>query len=77
MYSIEIEKGGFLNATPHREGTEEFIIVFDGELTICVNNEEYTIKSGDSIKFKADKPHSYHNSGNTLTRLSMTIYYPA
>ncbi|PKG24873.1 helix-turn-helix domain-containing protein [Niallia nealsonii] len=77
MYSVEIEKGGFLNANPHREGTEEFIIVFDGELTIRVNSEEYTLKSGDSITFKADKPHAYHNFGESLTRLSMTIYYPA
>lgn len=77
MYSIEIEKGGFLSANPHREGTEEFIIVFDGELSIRVHDEEYTIKSGDSIKFKADKPHAYHNSGESLARLSMTIYYPS
>jgi len=77
MYSIEIKKGGYLSATPHKKGTEEFIIVYDGELTIRIHNEEYTLKSGDSIKFKADKSHAYHNSGETLTRLSMTIYYPA
>lgn len=75
MYSVEIEKGGYLSAEPHREGTEEFITVFDGELTIRVNNEEYTVTKGDSIRFKADKPHMYHNSGNSLTRVSMVIYY--
>lgn len=77
VYSIEIEKGGFLSADSHGEGTEEFLTVFDGELTVNVNNIEYTVSSGDSIRFKADRPHSYHNSGKTLTRLSMTIYYPA
>lgn len=35
------------------------------------------IERGDSIRFKADRPHTYTNSGRTLTRLSMTIYYPA
>ncbi|KMY51419.1 helix-turn-helix domain-containing protein [Peribacillus loiseleuriae] len=77
VYSVEIEKGGFLSADSHGEGTEEFLTVFDGELTVNVNNIEYTVKSGDSIRFKADRPHSYHNSGEVLTRLSMTIYYPA
>jgi XRE family transcriptional regulator, regulator of sulfur utilization len=76
IYSVEIENGGYLSSDPHREGTEEFITVFEGELTVHINNDEYTVKSGDSIKFKADRPHTYHNSGETLTRLSMIIYYP-
>ncbi|MFK4438771.1 helix-turn-helix domain-containing protein [Paenibacillus sp. RC21] len=76
VYSIEIEQKGFLSADSHGEGTEEFLTVFDGELTIRVNDLEYTVKSGDSIRFKADRPHTYHNSGETLTRLSMVIYYP-
>jgi XRE family transcriptional regulator, regulator of sulfur utilization len=76
VYSVEIEKGGYLSAESHPEGTEEFITVFDGELTIRINNEEFTVKSGDSIRFKADRPHMYHNSGTTTTRLSMVVYYP-
>jgi XRE family transcriptional regulator, regulator of sulfur utilization len=76
IYSVEIEKDGYLSSDPHREGTEEFITVFEGELTLHLINDEYTVKSGDSIKFKADRPHTYHNSGETLTRLSMIIYYP-
>lgn len=76
VYSVEIERGGFLSADSHREGTEEFITVFEGELTVRVNNNEYTVRNGDSIRFKADRPHAYHNSGETLTRLSMILYYP-
>ena len=76
VYSVEIDKGGFLSADSHMVGTEEFLTIFDGELTIRINNEEYTVRSGDSIRFKADRPHVYHNSGETLTRLSMVLYYP-
>ncbi|HZG14298.1 MAG TPA: helix-turn-helix domain-containing protein [Candidatus Bathyarchaeia archaeon] len=77
MYAVEIEKGGYHGADAHTAGTEELITVFDGELTVRVNQDEYTVKSGDSIRFRADRPHSYHNSGNSVTRLSMVIYYPA
>ncbi|WNB91526.1 XRE family transcriptional regulator [Bacillus sp. NEB1478] len=77
VYSVEIEKGGYLSADSHREGTEEFVTVYEGELTVRVNNNEYTVNSGDSIRFKADRPHTYHNSGKTLTRLSMILYYPS
>lgn len=76
VYMIEIEKGGYLSAEPHGQKTYEFITVFDGEITIRVDDKEYTMKKGDSIKFRADKFHSYHNSGNDLTRVSMVIYYP-
>ncbi|SMF69491.1 transcriptional regulator, XRE family with cupin sensor [Paenibacillus uliginis N3/975] len=77
VYSVEIEKEGLLSSDSHREGTEEFITVFDGEITIRVSEGEYKLKSGDSIRFRADRPHTYYNSGETLTRLSMTIYYPS
>ncbi|GED70756.1 transcriptional regulator [Brevibacillus reuszeri] len=77
MYAVEIEKGGNLSADAHREGTEEFITVFEGELTLRVHDNEFTVKSGDSIRFKADRPHTYHNAGETRIRLSMVIYYPA
>lgn len=77
MYMVEIEKEGRLNAEAHREGTEEYLIIFDGELTLQVDGDEYKVKSGDSIRFKADRPHSYQNSGETLVRLSMAIHYPS
>ncbi|MCG8484306.1 MAG: XRE family transcriptional regulator [Clostridia bacterium] len=76
VYKVEIEKGGYLSAEPHGQNTQEFITVFDGEVTIRVDDEEYTIKKGDSIRFRADKSHAYHNSGDDLTKASMVIYYP-
>jgi XRE family transcriptional regulator, regulator of sulfur utilization len=76
VYSVEIEKEGYLNADAHGEGTQEFLTLFAGELTLCVNNEEFVLYNGDSIRFKADKPHIYHNSGRELTKISMIIYYP-
>lgn len=76
IYIIEIEKGGYFSSDTHGERTQEFITIVDGELTVLTNNKEYTVNKGDSITFRADKPHAYHNSGSGLTRLSMVIYYP-
>jgi len=76
IYTVEIDKGGKLEAEAHREGTEEFITVFAGELIIRVNEREYILKTGDSIQFKADRLHSYYHSGEEMTCLSLTIYYP-
>jgi XRE family transcriptional regulator, regulator of sulfur utilization len=76
VYTAELEKGGKLNASPHGVGTEEFITVFEGELTLTVNDTAHIIGAGDSIQFKADREHTYFNSGETITRLNMVIYYP-
>lgn len=76
IYTIEIKENGMLDAEAHREGTEEYITVFDGELIIHIQGQDYRLTSGDAIRFKADLPHTYSNPGSTVTRLSMTIYYP-
>jgi len=77
VYAVEIEPGGSLSAEPHPAGTQEFLTVFAGELTVQVNNQEFTLQTGDSLRFKADTPHAYYNPGATLTKISMVIcYYP-
>ncbi|MDX8360522.1 helix-turn-helix domain-containing protein [Cytobacillus sp. IB215316] len=76
LYSIEIEPEGKLDSRGHKDGSEEYITVFDGEVLVSINGANYKLKNGDSIKFKADRPHSYYNTGDILARLSMTIYYP-
>ncbi|CAM3783029.1 helix-turn-helix domain-containing protein [Alicyclobacillus pomorum] len=77
VYSVEMDKGALLHAEPHMEGSQEFVTVFDGELTISINDHQYIVKNGDSIRFRADVPHAYHNTGDSLVRVSMVIYYPA
>ncbi len=76
IYTVEIDPEGNLSSVGHIDGAEEFITVFDGEIDITVNECKYNLKKGDSIRFKADKPHIYSNAGQALSRLSMIIYYP-
>lgn len=75
-YLLEIDAGGYLSAEAHPKGTEEFITVFSGEITISVNNENFIIVEGNSIRFKADNTHEYKNTGKALCTISMVIYYP-
>lgn len=76
MYSLEIDCGGHLSAEAHPQGTQEFITVFSGEMTIIINNENFVVTTGNSVRFKADTQHEYKNTGNELCKLSMVIYYP-
>ncbi len=76
IYSVEADPDGELVSDPHKEGTEEFITVFEGELTISFAGQQYVLQEGDSMRFIADIPHSYKNTGTKLTRLNMVLYYP-
>jgi len=77
MYTIELDPGSRLDAEPHPAGTQEFITVFSGTLTVLLNGQRWAVGDGDSIRFKADRKHAYANEGNTLCRLSMVICYPS
>ena len=74
-YRIVIRPGGALDAQPHLSGAEEFITVFAGGVEIRVEEEVYALAQGDSIRFRADVPHGYRNSGTAAAELSMLIYY--
>lgn len=76
IYTVEIEPGGVYQSNAHGDRIQEFITVYDGELTVEVEDQAYALKTGDSIRFKADKQHAYQNKGDIRTRISLVIYYP-
>lgn len=76
MYRLEIDPNGYLNAEPHSTLSQEFITLFSGEMNIMIGEEEFLLKAGDSIRFKADVSHSYHNVGSERVCLSMVMFYP-
>lgn len=76
VYTVEIDAGGCLDSESHPEGTEEYVTVFEGELVIKVDGEQIVLQSGDSIRFKADRAHSYQNVKSQQIKLSMILYYP-
>ena len=74
-YRIVIEPMGMLSAEPHLKGSEEYITVFSGRVEITVAEERFELAKGDSIRFYANKSHSYRNIGTEQVELSMLIYY--
>jgi len=75
IYQVEIDPGGYLSADPHLPGAQEYIQVFQGELTVRVNNQDYRVTEGDAIRFMADRPHAYHNSGKQMAKIQLVIQY--
>ncbi len=76
MYQVEIEAGSGIDAEAHNADTLEMVIVFDGQIQISFEGEDYLINKDDAFEFRADRMHSYHNNGTETARLAMVIYYP-
>lgn len=72
---IEMEKGAYSPSLPHKSGTEEYVLVYEGEIAITLETEEYLVKEESSIRYQADCPHSYKNVSKGKTKLCMIIYY--
>ena len=62
-------------SVPHEDGTEEFVLVFEGALRLTVDGVEYVVEAGEGIRYLANKPHIYECHGTQKTKICMVIYY--
>ncbi|WP_069874573.1 helix-turn-helix domain-containing protein [Fusibacter sp. 3D3] len=74
IYYVEIDRGAYWNSEAHLRGSSEFVTVHRGQLTIRSLEDEYTVRQGESIRFRSDVPHSYHNSGESEVLVHMVLY---
>lgn len=75
MLSIELEPNTRSESVPHEDGTEEFILVFEGALRLTVDGAEYVVEAGEGIRYFANKPHIYECYGTQRAKICMVIYY--
>ena len=52
---------------PH-EG-EEFGYVIEGSIVICLDNQKFKCKKGESFYYESDKPHYIKNNGTTVAKV--------
>ncbi|MBS4188802.1 helix-turn-helix transcriptional regulator [Bacillus sp. FJAT-49705] len=76
IYIVEIEPGCKHSSDKHTEGVEEFITVMTGFLEVHIGNQQIQIQTGNSIRFLANKMHTYKNIGSDMVRCQVVMYYP-
>lgn len=75
LYELELAARGEHHAEAHAPGTVENLVVVEGEVTIEVQEERYTLGRGDALQFAADQPHVYKNGGDRAARLHLVMTY--
>ena len=76
IYYMEVEPGYGWTAEPHVRETIEFITIFSGELELCIGENTFRLKKGESIRFKADLLHSYRNISKEILVFHNILYNP-
>ncbi|MFO1089978.1 MAG: XRE family transcriptional regulator [Hyphomicrobiales bacterium] len=62
-YDFEAKPGGVLESEPHPVGTTEHLYVLKGEITVTVGGETRTVKAGEALRYRGDRPHKLVNEG--------------
>jgi len=75
IFTIELEPGCNHISTPHDDGVEEYIIVTEGEIEVTINEREFILQKGNSIRFMANKPHTYKNINQDRSTFQNIIFY--
>ncbi|GLY11120.1 helix-turn-helix domain-containing protein [Pseudobacillus badius] len=75
IYSVDIQPGGSHFSDVHTKNSEEFVLVSDGELTIEIQHQEFTLKKGEALSFQAHQTHIYKNASTQKTSFFVIIYY--
>jgi len=74
-YNVELESQGHYKASKHVKGSEEYIFVYQGSLTIRIEGKDHFVNSGQSIRFHSDQSHEYLNETLIATKFTIQIIY--
>jgi transcriptional regulator with XRE-family HTH domain len=77
MWDWRIAPGDGYDGTAHPPGSREMLYVLAGTLTLMLGAESHPVGRGDTILFRADRPHRYANAGKVALRFIMVVIEPA
>ena len=70
-YDFKAQSGGVLESSPHPQGSIENLTVLSGHLEITVGSETWTASQGETLRYRADRPHKITNRGATPAHATM------
>ena len=71
LYDFRAEPGGALESSAHPEGTIEHLSVLDGELEVEIDGTRRSVRTGETLRYRADLEHSVKNVGEVAAHATM------
>lgn len=76
-YELIAEVGGILDSEAHATGTYEHLSCLSGTLQVKVGSLTATAHAGDTLRYRADQPHSIQNMGDEPATGLLVVALPA
>jgi len=74
---IKIQKNGKTHKEESKVGTEKFVYIMEGKISLKAGKEEYVLSKGDSIYFDASLPHVFCNISKGEARALCVLTPPS
>jgi transcriptional regulator with XRE-family HTH domain len=72
LFLVHMEPGGSTGDELYTHDGEEAGLVLEGEMTLTVDAETWTLKTGDSFRFASRRPHRFSNP--SVARKSVVLW---
>ncbi len=76
-YALSVQPGGKLDSQPHETGTREHLSTMSGVLDVQTGDQSQRIKTGETARYVADRPHCIRNTGKTTASGWLVVVHPA
>ena len=76
-YHLNSQPGGVLTSSAHASGTYEHLTCTHGRLQVCSGDLSAIAETGDTVRYRADLPHSIRNIGTEDAQGLLVIALPA
>lgn len=76
MLSVILPAGATSKSSAHEQGVIEHVVLLSGELELTVVDVKHQLSAGEGLRFAADCPHRYRNTGKGECHFHSLIHYP-
>lgn len=75
LYEIEMDAGCEHSSIGHSSNSFEYVLVTEGEISLCVGEQNYHLATEDALYFDASLPHCYTNTTAQVAKAVLLIQY--
>ena len=76
-YDVQAEPGGVLDSDSHQRGSIECLSVLEGEFEVRIGDVVQEAKTGETLRYRCDRPHTVCCTGNSTGRAVMVCILKA
>jgi len=70
-YDFKAQSGGVLESSPHPQGSVENLTILTGQLEVTIGGETWSAIEGETLRYRADRPHKITNRGAVPAHATM------